>query len=159
VSHDQQRAARDQRRRGPGQDLTAQFGAHLEVGDEHEVEGRAGRLVLAQIGDHPVHLAVRDAVGGAQLAPLFQADPGEVDRSHRPAAFGQPDRVAALSGGEVERPARRQPAQLLRHELVRVHRPLELRTGVPVIPLLPVHPATVNQAASPQRCLGGFAAG
>jgi hypothetical protein len=109
VADDQQRAAGDQRRRSPGQHPAAQVGAYLEVGDEHEVEGRAGRLVLAQIGDHPVHLAVRDAVGGAQLAPLFQAHLGEVHRSYRPAAFGQPDRVAALPGGQVERPARRQP--------------------------------------------------
>jgi hypothetical protein len=65
VADDQQRAARDQRRRGPGQHPPAQVRAYLEVGDEDQVEGRAGGLVLAQVGDHPVHLAVRDAMGGA----------------------------------------------------------------------------------------------
>ena len=46
----------------------AQVGAYLEVSDEHQVEGRAGRWPprSATISSP----AVRDAVGGAQSAPL-----------------------------------------------------------------------------------------
>src|SRR5213078_3722323 len=74
---------------------------------------------------------------GTPWAPLSLRPFSRPTLEKSTAVTGQPDRVAALSGGQVERPAGRQPAQLLRHELVRVHRPLELRTGVPLIPLLP----------------------
>lgn len=143
MADDQQRAARGQRRGGAGQHPGPQRRVHLEVGDEHELEGLPGRLVLAEVGDHPVHLAVGDAASGAQLAPLIQADPGEIDGGHRPAPLGQPDRVTAFAGRQVKRPAGREVRQFRGHELVRVHRPLELGAGVPLIPLLPVHPATL----------------
>ena len=89
--------------------------------------------------------------------PLSRPDQGEVDGGDLPAALGQPERVAPLAGGQVDRPARRQPGQLRGDELVGRRRPDQLgwrRTARPrrVRPWAEASPAQLPSGEAPFCC-------
>jgi hypothetical protein len=72
----------------------------LQVGNQHDVEGAGLRPVpVHDVGDHPLHL---EPLRGGQRPTLVDGDRGEVHRGRPPVARGQPQRVAALTRGEVE---------------------------------------------------------
>ncbi|GIU90139.1 MAG: hypothetical protein KatS3mg010_1238 [Acidimicrobiia bacterium] len=107
---------------------------HLEVGEEHQIEGASGRLVLDQVGDAELdgHVPRR-----GEPARLVDRDLREVDAGDLPAAGRQPHGVAALAAREVERTTGWQPGTLGRHEAVRLEAPHHLVRGVAVVPVVP----------------------
>ena len=108
-------------------------GRELEVGHQAHVVRRIApprRGVRA----HP-----RDVERLGQRPPLVETGLGEVDGGDLPALPSQPDRVATLPAGEVERPAGREPRQLRLDELVRPGRPHELARAVALVPRLGIH--------------------
>ncbi len=115
VGDPQERAVATQRVVGMADGGSAFGGDELEVGDQAHVVPLAvdipgpGR----RVGTDPVDVEVT-----GQDPALVQPRLGEVHRSDPPAAPGEPDRVAALAGRQVERAAGREVAQLGLHELV-----------------------------------------
>ena len=98
---------------------SAALRGQLEVGDHDQVVGHRAAVVGQRVGVHPVDVQVAAArVPLLQRAALVEPDQGEVDGGDLPAALGQPEGVAALAGGEVDAPARRQVGQLRGDELV-----------------------------------------
>src|SRR4029079_18317442 len=70
-------------------------------------------------------------------------------------APGQPDRVAALARGQVERPSGREVGALRLHEPVRSGRPDQLGGGVPLVPGIGVHGPNLTGVSRPSRGRGG----
>ena len=97
---------------------------------------RGSGVYSSEIRDDPLCL---HAARAGEPARLLEADLGEVDARHLPAALGQPDRVAALTAGDVERPPGRQRRRLLDEEPVSRARPDQLAAGVAPVPGLAVH--------------------
>src|SRR6201994_489382 len=150
VTHGQQRPTRGQRRgRGPGQGGEP-IGGRLDVGDEARVDPPRRGPVGEQVGVHPVHA---DPAAGRQPGRPGQPDPGEVHPGDSEAALGQPDRVPALAGAQVDGPARRQLGQFLGHEAVRPGAPDQLGTRIPFIPGGLIHRTPPSPGPSPP--LGG----
>jgi hypothetical protein len=113
VADDQQRAPRGQRRHGAGEHAGPFAGRQVQVGHQHRVEAARRRFVAVHVSHHPGHL---HTVLAGQLPASRDRHLGEVDGSHLPATAGQPDRVAALPGDEIQCPPGRQPGQLLDDE-------------------------------------------
>ncbi len=87
-------------------------------------------------GDPSRHVGL---AGGGLVAAALERDPGDVERIDRPAAFGEPDRVGALAGSDVERPARREFSGV-GHELrVGVAAPDAIGRSVTFVPERLVH--------------------
>ena len=76
---------------------------------------------------------VRAGLLGVSRSPL-ERDGGQVDGDHVPPAAGQPDRVGALAGADVERVAGEQFARLGDQVRVGVAAPERVFRPVPLIP-------------------------
>ncbi len=103
----------------------------LEVRHEHEVERGLGWFIARDVGDDGLEL---DAARRCERGGLVERDVGEVDGRRRPSTLRQPDRVAALPRGEVQRPAGPEVGGLGNDELVGVDRPHQLGRPVAVVP-------------------------
>jgi hypothetical protein len=89
------------------------------------------------------------ALGGKRPG-LLEPDRREVHAGHQPAALGEPDRVASLAAGDVERAAWSQPLRLLDEEPAGVACPEQLAAGVAPVPCRAVHHA-VQRHREPVR--------
>src|SRR2546423_993472 len=100
VPDHEQGAARCHRPGGGAQYRRGVLGWQVQVGDQYHVEGGGRRPVPPDdVRDHPLH---PQALLVSPRPALGDRDGGEVHRRRLPAPGGQPERVAALSGGEVE---------------------------------------------------------
>ena len=149
VGHQQEGAARraaPRTRRAPPRRRS--LGRQLQVGDQHQVVGAPGRARSSR--------RRRPSAPGCRrpAAALVQADLREVDGGDLPAPAGQPDRVAALAGREVDRPARGRSASSSATNWFGRRRPDELGVGVAAVPGVGVHVDTVT-AGSAARVLVG----
>ena len=132
VAHDEERAAR-----GDRVEQVADAAAVGRAGDRrvlrrHEVERRALERV-ERVGVGVMALDPQTATlglgGDAVQRPLR-----DVARGHVPALLGQPDRIAALAGADVERAAGGEAADLVDERAVGVAAP-HLVAAVAVIPV------------------------
>ena len=69
----------------------------MQIHDDDEVETFCPWFVLGDVGAFPVH---RRAACSGETARLVETDRGEVDGGHGPAAFGEPDGIAAFTAAE-----------------------------------------------------------
>src|SRR5436190_13339180 len=99
MADDQQRPARRQRGGRHLEQRTELIRRQVDVGEQDKVVGGRAGLVLPQVGLDPADAG--HAAPGRQFGGLGQPHGREVDRGHLPAALGQPDGVAALTGAEV----------------------------------------------------------
>lgn len=92
---DEQVPARRDGGGGPGQDALAVRSAHVEVGEEHEVEGPDRRSPGEDVLDPGAHRVgtLTESVDGQLVDPLDR-DRGEVHGEGRPTHGRQPDRIA-----------------------------------------------------------------
>jgi len=77
---------------------------HLQISDHDEIESPFWRFPRRQIGDlgGEAFRVVPEPLG-RDGSSAFEADRREIDRVRPPAAFGQPQRVATLAGGKIDR--------------------------------------------------------
>ena len=108
---------RDDLQRAAGSDdgdAPAEQGGAIDLGEVHELQRhevvRTRRKFVGQHVGAPPGDPVRHAVpaGGRFVAATLERDTGDVERVDHPAAFGEPDRVGALAGTDVEGPTGRQ---------------------------------------------------
>ena len=84
---------------GPVQFFFAPIFGHLVGESSATAVAVVDDRVLLDVGFDPGHL---DAAGLCQPACFGQCDPGEIDGIDTPTFLGEPDRIPALSGGEIE---------------------------------------------------------
>jgi len=94
------------------------------------------RPIVEQVGGDPPRI---DTARVGEPAGLLKRDLGEVDAGHAPALLRQPDRVAALAAGEIERGSRSKSGRLGHEEAVRLARPEQLAAAIAAVPLNAVH--------------------
>ena len=76
----------------------------------------------------------------SQRLGSLDRDGGVVESERPPSHPSQPERVASLAAGQVDRPADRESFALGADEPVRFEAPDQIAVGVPLIPVLGVHP-------------------
>ena len=134
VRDDEERPARADERRGVSERAGERLGGQLQVADEHEV----GRLELRRGGHVGEGRDQLDVAGSRDGRGLLERDGRELDELGLPALLREPDGVAPLAAGEVQRTTRPDPVEmrrdLLDDERVGSRGPDELARGVPLVP-------------------------
>ena len=110
----------------------------MQIEEQDEVVRAGVRLVVEQVGTDErgrqgISLGTRQRLGDGDL--------GEVDARHFPPARREPDRVAALAAGEVERASGLELGYLRNEEAVRLV-PDVLDPRVARVPVLTLHVAS-----------------
>ena len=137
VAEHEERPARRQRVGGHAQGLRQLLVRELEVEDCDEIERVALRHVLEHVRDDPLDF---DAAARGELLRLREGDVGEIDARRAPALLGQPDRVAPLAAGEIERAAGFEALDLRGEVAVRPRAPKKLGAGIARVPVLASEP-------------------
>ncbi len=108
----------------------------LQVKKDHELERTRRRCVLEQIRADPVDL---DTALFGQPVRLIKSHLREIDTRYLPTFFGQPNRVSALTAGEIERPSRCELFRLRDEKAIGPFGPEEIVSLVTAVPDLFAH--------------------